>query len=241
MDSNSTGDWNRTNERPPRRKTVPESGAATSNCYSGVHQTCKALRPGIEPDLRASKAHVATTRRREFSTTKECPAGIEPAYLSWKPSTFAARSRTRCIFEVGRMKCETKRAISHFSLHPSDFCKVPSGSRTHTSAMARQQATATSWAQKCITTKLSKIKNAEASKEHRAGIESASPRYDGGVLPLDHQCLSQTVSSGIGENRTHIARIKSPMHYLVCHNPMCRRCCFVSVGVAGIEPATVAL
>ena len=36
--------------------------------------------------------------------------------------------------------------------------KAPSGSRTHTSAMARQQATATSWAQNCITTKLSKIK-----------------------------------------------------------------------------------
>ena len=35
--------------------------------------------------------------------------------------------------------------------------KAPSGSRTHTSAMARQQATATSWAQNCITTKLSKI------------------------------------------------------------------------------------
>jgi hypothetical protein len=77
-------------------------------------------------------------------------------------------------------------------------------------------------------------------QEHRAGIEPALPRYDGGVLPLDHQCLFQNVSSGIGENRTHIARIKSPMHYLVCHNPMCRRC-FVSVGVAGIEPATVAL
>ena len=87
---------------------------------------------------------------------------------------------------------------------------------------------------KCITTKLSKIK----IQEHRAGIEPASPRYDGGVLPLDHQCLCRF--SGIGENRTHIARIKSPMHYLVCHNPMCRRC-FVSVGVAGIEPATVAL
>ena len=70
---------------------------------------------------------------------------------------------------------------------------------------------------KCITTKLSKIKN----QEHRAGIEPASPRYDGGVLPLDHQCLFQNVSSRIGENRTHIARIKSPMHYLVCHNPMC--------------------
>ena len=56
--------------------------------------------------------------------------------------------------------------------------------------MARQQATATSWAPNCITTKL---------------------------FPSNFQ-------SGIGENRTHIARIKSPMHYLVCHNPMSRLC-----------------
>ena len=25
--------------------------------------------------------------------------------------------------------------------------------------------------------------------EHRAGIEPASPRYDGGILPLEDQCL----------------------------------------------------
>ena len=89
---------------------------------------------------------------------------------------------------------------------------------------------------KCITTKLSKINNAEASKEHRAGIEPASPRYDGEVLPLDHQCLFQNVSSGIGENRTHIARIKSPMHYLVCHNPMCCRRCFVQSAWRELNP-----
>ena len=39
------------------------------------YQTCKALRPGIEPDLRASKAHVATTRRREFSTIERVSCG----------------------------------------------------------------------------------------------------------------------------------------------------------------------
>ncbi len=85
--------------------------------------------------------------------------------------------------------------------------------------MARQQATATSWAQKCITTKLSKIKNAEVLKSTEPKSNPHHLARDGGVLPLDHQCLFQNVSSGIGENRTHIARIKSPMHYLVCHNP----------------------
>ncbi len=87
--------------------------------------------------------------------------------------------------------------------------------------------------QRSITPKRLKSTEPESNPHH--------PARDGGVLPLDHQCLFQIVSSGIGENRTHIARIKSPMHYLVCHNPMCCCRCFVSVGVAGIEPATVAL
>ena len=77
----------------------------------------------------------------------------------------------------------------------------------------------------------------DQNQEHRAGIEPASPRYDGGVLPLDHQCLC--CFSGTGENRTHIVRFKRPMHYLVCHNPMC---CFVcSIGAEGIEPSTLVL
>ncbi len=63
----------------------------------------------------------------------------------------------------------------------------------------------------------------DQNQEHRAGIEPASPRYDGGILPLEDQCLC---SSGTGENRTHIVRFKRPMHYLVCHNPMCRVCRF---------------
>ena len=54
-------------------------------------------------------------------------------------------------------------------------------------------------------------------QEHRVGIEPTSPRYDGGIFPLDDQCL--LFFSGTGENRTHIVRFKRPMHYLVCHNP----------------------
>src|SRR5690606_14941796 len=105
-----------------------------------------ALRPGIAPDLRASKAHVASTRRRELGTckTKAPAAGIEPAT---KRLTVALPYQHR-----------THRKV-----------KAPSGSRTHTSAMARQQATATSWAQNCITTKLSKITDAR-------GIQRAPSR-----------------------------------------------------------------
>ena len=65
-----------------------EPGATTNSCRLGVKRS-SALRPGIAPDLRASKAHAATTRRRE------CPAGVEPASPVWKTGTFAARSRAR--------------------------------------------------------------------------------------------------------------------------------------------------
>ena len=64
MDSNSTGDWNRTNELLIQSQ-VQRPATATPAYYSS-----KALRPGIEPDLRASKARVATTRRREYFQTQ---------------------------------------------------------------------------------------------------------------------------------------------------------------------------
>ena len=41
---------------------------------------------------------------------------------------------------------------------------------------------------KCVTTKLSKITDARGIQEHRVGIEPTSPRYDGGIFPLDDQC-----------------------------------------------------
>ena len=41
-----------------------EPGATTNSCRLGVKRF-SALRPGIAPDLRASKARVASTRRRE--------------------------------------------------------------------------------------------------------------------------------------------------------------------------------
>ena len=90
----------------------------------------KALRPGIEPDLRASKARVATTRRREFCHLKERPAGVEPACLSWKPSTFAARPRTRWMrkFEGRGVKRSELFHTSRFTLQTSRS----SGGRTRT-------------------------------------------------------------------------------------------------------------
>ena len=40
-----------------------------------------------------------------------------------------------------------------------------------------------------MASELSKNGNAEASKEHREGIEPSLPHYECGVLPLDDQCL----------------------------------------------------
>ena len=96
--------------------------------------------------------------------------GHRPA---WTPvGRFAARPRTRRKFEERRVKCEScggrnrtcvcavnsrvpvptqdppHHDFSNFKLPSSNFQRAPSGSRTHTSAMARQQATATSWARK---------------------------------------------------------------------------------------------
>ena len=60
--------------------------------------------------------------------------------------------------------------------------RAPSGSRTRTSAMAKRQATATSWA-------LDWLPNCQRPIEHREGIEPSLPHYECGVVPLDHQCL----------------------------------------------------
>jgi hypothetical protein len=68
-------------------RSVPQTKTAS------VHQGSQlaALRPGIAPDLRASKAHAATTRRRE------CPAGVEPASPAWKAGASADRPRARVV------------------------------------------------------------------------------------------------------------------------------------------------
>ena len=60
--------------------------------------------------------------------------------------------------------------------------KAPSGSRTRTSAMARRQAAATSWALR-LEAELSKI------QEHRVGLEPTSPHYGCGVLAAERPVL----------------------------------------------------
>lgn len=53
--------------------------------------------------------------------------------------------------------------------------EAPSGSRTRTSAMARRQATATSWAQ-------TNVPNCQRTPEHGLGLGPRFPPYEGGVF-----------------------------------------------------------
>ncbi len=58
-----------------------EPGATTNSCRLGVKRF-SALRPGIAPDLRASKARVASTRRRELQSLQAPVDGLEPSLVS---------------------------------------------------------------------------------------------------------------------------------------------------------------
>ena len=89
--------------------------------------------------------------------------------------------------------------------------KAPSGSRTRTSAMARQQATATSWAHR-ITGRIVKEQSTGWDSNPRCRITGAVSS------PLNDQSLSP---SGAGGTRTHIDRFKRPVHRQFCHNPDC--------------------
>ena len=89
-----TASWFRA--RRHYQQQLPRSVRQTKTANAHRGSQVAALRPGIAPDLRASKAHAATTRRRE------CPAGIEPASPGWKPGTFAARPRAHVVKRKGR-------------------------------------------------------------------------------------------------------------------------------------------
>ena len=106
------------NQRPPGFSGEP--GVTTNSNYPAVFikprqrwlnevRVFRVLRPGIAPNLRASKARAATTRRRE------CPAGVEPASPGWKPGAFAARPRALVV--SGRRGSRTLKARSSSSTH----------------------------------------------------------------------------------------------------------------------------
>ena len=73
-----------------------------------------------------------------------------------------------------------RRRNSRLSHTLRDSQRAPSGSRTRTSALARQQAAATSWVQY-------ELPNCQRSNssEHRVGLEPTLPHYGCGVLAAE--------------------------------------------------------
>ena len=85
------------------QQQLPRNVRQTKTAIADQGSRFRVLRPGIAPDLRASKAHAATTRRRE------CPAGVEPASPGWKTGAFAARPRAHVV-SSGRRGSRTLKA-----------------------------------------------------------------------------------------------------------------------------------
>ena len=88
-----TASWFRA--RRHYQQQLSRSVRQTKTASADQGSRLEALRPGIAPDLRASKAHAATTRRRE------CPAGIEPASPAWKAGASADRPRAQLVSGKG--------------------------------------------------------------------------------------------------------------------------------------------
>ncbi len=115
------------------------------------------------------------------------PAQAPPQYQSgWQDLNLRSQAPRACAIpdfatpwqsRRGRIRTADLVLPKHagFQATPRTESKAPSGSRTHTSAMARQQATATSWAHR-ITGRIVK------DREHRVGFEPTSPNYGCGIL-----------------------------------------------------------
>ncbi len=123
----STGDWNRTNELLVQGEVQRPTTATPAFHFQKSTPSGNRTRPASFKGSRRDDAPERVIR------SEECPAGVEPAYLSWK-STGTDRhgcwpvglplgqGHIRCGSLKG--KCETKQAISHLSLHPSNFAKL---------------------------------------------------------------------------------------------------------------------
>ena len=116
-----TASWFRA--RRHYQQQLPRSVRQTKTASANRGSQLQALRPGIAPDLRASKAHAATTRRRE------CPAGIEPASPAWKAGASADRPRAHVVKRKGRESNPRRRITGAVSLPLDDQCLVFSGTR----------------------------------------------------------------------------------------------------------------
>ena len=125
----------------PEKYTAPETGIEPMNSsfrarcsdqqlllrrFNFQKHSVRELNPICELQRLTSRLRAGES----FSNLKECPAGVEPAYLSWKPSTFAARPRTQQMrkFEGRSVKRSELFHTSRFTLQTSRS----SGGRTRT-------------------------------------------------------------------------------------------------------------
>lgn len=141
-----------------------------------------------------------------FHCIKAAAAGIEPA-SGRLTVAFPYQHRTHRIVSFsqdGRIRTGDLVRPRHaeYQAFPRPEPRAPSGSRTRTSAMARQQATATSWA-------LGWKPNFQRSKgrsEHREGLEPSSPHYGCGILAAGRPVRWFSGTSGA---RTRTRLVKS--------------------------------
>lgn len=144
--------------------------------------TCR--RKGRESNPQGREAHPASNGVPSplgLPFRKAAAAGIEPASARltaahpYQHGNHRITSVRTAGFEP-TVSCAQSRRIARLSwVLISAFTRAPSGSRTRTSAMARRQAAATSWALR-LEAELSK------NSEHREGLEPSSPQYGCGVF-----------------------------------------------------------
>ncbi len=130
--------------------TSPAWKAGTSAARPRAHR--RRERESNPQGLRSTVFKTAAVANRLVPPREAAAAGVEPAIISLTGSCLTVRPhRNESVRAAGfepALSCARGRRNSRLSHALMSPIKAPSGSRTRTSAMARQQATATSWAQR---------------------------------------------------------------------------------------------
>ena len=169
-----------------------------------------------------------------FRCIKAAAAGIEPA-SGRLTVAFPYQHRTHRIVSFsqdGRIRTGDLVRPRHaeYQAFPRPESRAPSGSRTRTSAMARQQATATSWA-------LGWKPNCQRPKFDQSTGRDSNPRrrITGAVSsPLDDQCVVQWDQRGSNPHPPGLRARDAAANTLVPSK-------LKSVGAEGVEPTACVL
>ena len=169
-----------------------------------------------------------------FRCIKAAAAGIEPA-SGRLTVAFPYQHRTHRIVSFsqdGRIRTGDLVLPRHAESQtfPRPESRAPSGSRTRTSAMARQQATATSWA-------LGWKPNCQRPKYDQSTGRDSNPRrrITGAVsLPLDDQCVGSVGPAGLEPAPAWLRARDAAANTLVPSK-------LKSIGAEGVEPTACVL